>query len=145
MAKFNGRGSLYRLVSILGVSTYLVVAYIYLRALGRLKPQHPFLKLAVLPFRKPYIGFLTQMNPETGHCYTSQLPDSLLSDADGCSRLRIFEDGFPLATRGSHHDKVRNVGVGAFSHWGNHIYFSTSDNSDPRTNGRVYSVKEVTR
>ena len=34
------------------------------------------------------------------------------------------------------------VGGGRFSHWGDQLYFSTSDGSDPRGNGRIYEVVE---
>ena len=32
------------------------------------------------------------------------------------------------------------MGSGRFSHWGGNLFFSTSDNTDPNTNGRVYQV-----
>jgi hypothetical protein len=38
---------------------------------------------------------------------------------------------------------IRNLGRGFFSHWGKQLYFSTSDNSDPRINGRNYSLKHI--
>jgi hypothetical protein len=30
--------------------------------------------------------------------------------------------------------------MGRFSHWGDGLHFSASDNSDPRTNGRSYTI-----
>jgi hypothetical protein len=36
------------------------------------------------------------------------------------------------------HDEISKHGRGRFSHWGNAIIFTTSDNSDPNTNGRGY-------
>ena len=36
---------------------------------------------------------------------------------------------------------TRKDGKGRYSHWGaRSLWFSTSDNSDPRTNGREYKV-----
>jgi hypothetical protein len=35
------------------------------------------------------------------------------------------------------------MGGGRFSNWNNWLVFSASDNSDPRTNGRVYSVADA--
>ncbi len=40
---------------------------------------------------------------------------------------------------------MRSLGGGRYSHWGTHLFFTTSDNSDPRSNGRRYTVKEMRR
>jgi len=55
------------------------------------------------------------------------------------SILRIFENGKELGPAHSLHRDIRNTGKGLFSHWGNTLYFSTSDNSNPLTNGRKYT------
>src|SRR5439155_1545596 len=61
------------------------------------------------------------------------------------STLRIFENGKELGPAHSVHVDIRNLGMGRFSHWGSGtgtvsaLYFSASDNTDPRTNGRVYT------
>jgi hypothetical protein len=51
----------------------------------------------------------------------------------------LFENGFPLGPADSMHADIRAKGGGAHSHWGSHLYFSTSDGTDPRTNGRIYA------
>jgi hypothetical protein len=51
-----------------------------------------------------------------------------------------MEDEVELGPARSTHDTVRRVGNGAYSHWGDWLYFSSSDNSDPTANGRIYSV-----
>jgi peptidoglycan/LPS O-acetylase OafA/YrhL len=56
------------------------------------------------------------------------------------STARLFEDGHPLGPAHSLHKLIRNSGGGAFSHWNGQIRFSTTDNSDPRKNGRHYSL-----
>jgi hypothetical protein len=142
MTKIRKHGFLYRWVAIIGVSAYLVVVYWYLRIRGQVRPQSSFLKLLGQRFRRPYSGALLNVSSDTGHCFTAPVPASVLSDMEGMSRLRVFEDGFPLAQTGADHDMIRRVGKGAFSHWGPFVYFSTSDNTDPRTNGRQYAVKE---
>jgi hypothetical protein len=38
------------------------------------------------------------------------------------------------------HEDIRRRGTGRFSHWGDCIYFSTSDGSDPNLNGRLYRL-----
>ena len=57
------------------------------------------------------------------------------------SRLTLHEDGRPLGPAQASHDRVRAAGGGAFSHWCGHLWFSTSDGSDPRTNGRRYEAR----
>ena len=39
------------------------------------------------------------------------------------------------------HADIRSLGGGRFSHWGNNLFFSASDNTDPRTNGRTYTYQ----
>src|SRR5262249_9738070 len=57
------------------------------------------------------------------------------------SRLILLEDGKPLGPPHQVHEVVRNKGGGRYSHWGTGLHFSTSDNSDPRTNGREYTIR----
>jgi glucan phosphoethanolaminetransferase (alkaline phosphatase superfamily) len=56
------------------------------------------------------------------------------------SNLSAFEDGKLLGPPHEPHETIRNKGLGAFSHWHGMLVFSTSDNSDPRTNGRTYKI-----
>jgi len=57
------------------------------------------------------------------------------------SGLMLFEDGRPLGPAHAVHDDIRKKGRGRYSHWTRGtLYFSTSDHSDPRTNGRTYEV-----
>jgi SAM-dependent methyltransferase len=55
----------------------------------------------------------------------------------------IYEDGIPLAYPHAHHDEIVQLGQGRFVHWGEQLIFSTSDNSDPRENGRRYSYSRA--
>jgi hypothetical protein len=85
-----------------------------------------------------------------GNSYSvpSDLPSPLLfeiqTDAGGLSNAVITEDGKPLAAPHAIHKDILEQGNGRYSHWGTprrgHFYFSTSDNSDPRTNGRIYRI-----
>jgi pectate lyase len=56
------------------------------------------------------------------------------------SKLVFYEDGKPLGPAHSMHDDIRTKGAGRYSHWVDTLYFSTSDNSDPNTNGKKYSI-----
>jgi pectate lyase len=55
------------------------------------------------------------------------------------SNLRLFENGVELHPAHSQHADIRNLGGGRFSHWETTLYFSTSDNTNPVTNGREYA------
>jgi 2-polyprenyl-3-methyl-5-hydroxy-6-metoxy-1,4-benzoquinol methylase len=56
------------------------------------------------------------------------------------SKLILLEDGEPLWLRHTIHDEIRKVGKGCYSHWQDGLIFSTTDNSDPSTNGRTYQI-----
>lgn len=65
------------------------------------------------------------------------------TDADpNHSNLIIYEDGKPLGPAHSPIYHVAVLGMGRYKHWkrnGQSIFvFSSSDNTDPRTNGRKY-------
>ena len=55
--------------------------------------------------------------------------------------LVLFEDDFPLGPSDALHEAIRNEGRGLYSHWNGHLYFSSSDGTDPRSNARVYSYR----
>ncbi|RKY20861.1 MAG: hypothetical protein DRQ55_06320 [Planctomycetota bacterium] len=80
---------------------------------------------------------------DSGHAFTVAAPPSWVSDAvDGAhSRLVLREDGVPLGPAHASHADVRAQGGGAYSHWDGSLWFSASDNSDPNSNGRVYTVE----
>ena len=56
------------------------------------------------------------------------------------STLLVFEGENPLGPAHAAHEEIRTLGGGRFSHWADSLYFSTSDNADPNTNGRTYTV-----
>lgn len=56
------------------------------------------------------------------------------------SLLRLEESNRALGPAHSIHEEIRNSGRGRFSHWGDVLIFSTSDNSNPALNGRAYYV-----
>jgi putative Ig domain-containing protein len=83
------------------------------------------------------------MQPEQGHCYIASMDFGEEGDNDtgNKSMLVLFEDGKPLGPPRSVHADIRKQGQGRFSHWTRAgLYFSASDNSDPRTNGRKYEI-----
>src|SRR5262249_31938669 len=76
--------------------------------------------------------------PESGKAYQAAITSgsfyTLRTDdlTTAASRLVVLEDGRPLGPAHSLHDDIRQKGGGRFSHWGDVIYLSSSDGSDPR-------------
>ena len=87
---------------------------------------------------------ITQFYHSAANCFTAELPE-WLSTGDSqqspfSSPLQFFENGIALGPPHTVHEVIGKQGGGAFSHWHNVLFFSTCDNSDPRTNGREYHV-----
>jgi predicted O-methyltransferase YrrM len=86
--------------------------------------------------------------PENGLAWrvvaiSEALPEATGDSMDGPSRssLKVLEDGVPLPTPHEPHEEIRSLGRGRFSHWGDYLLFSPSDNSNPATNGRRYAIE----
>ena len=81
---------------------------------------------------------------QEGNAWVAQVPawagPADTSDAPSASRLVLYENDRELGPAHTQHDAIRQIGRGAYSHWQDSLYFSTSDRSDPRTNGRTYRL-----
>lgn len=89
------------------------------------------------------------IKPQAGsHSYTVHfdvtpfwwLPSDWVRRAYEGNELRLFEDGKPLGLGHSRHIGIAEIGLGRYSYWRDNLYFSSSDNTDPRSNGRTYTV-----
>ncbi len=94
---------------------------------------------SLIPLRGPF-------RPRSGFCYTVDLP-ALEASADSTaeprrSQLMLYEDGAILGLAHSLHEHIARYGKGRHSHWGSALYFSSSDNSDPNTNGHTFAYCE---
>jgi hypothetical protein len=67
------------------------------------------------------------------------IADNTTPTQDG-SPVFVFEDEKQLEFPHSIHADIANLGAGRFSHWGQELLFASSDNTDPRENGRAYRV-----
>ena len=83
---------------------------------------------------------------DNGNCYYiakkfGTSPDN--NNNPNRSKLRIYENGVELIPPHSKHRDIANQGQGRFSHWIDSgfeaLYFSSSDNTNPKTNGRTYT------
>jgi hypothetical protein len=83
---------------------------------------------------------LRDIRQEQGYCYVA--PCAFDQRLHFC---RLFEDDRPLGPVVGSHQRLREEGGGSYSIWetadGITIYFSTSDNTDPRRNGRTYILR----
>jgi hypothetical protein len=134
----SGRRRLY----VFGVSLYLLAGGCWLILRGRL-PARPVLAFLGAFLRPRWRVALRRIEPESGHCYTAFVLPWIMSDLNGASGLELYEDGVRLPFGHSAHDAIRTLGLGRYSHWGRRIYFASSDNSDPRVNGRRYRLVET--
>jgi hypothetical protein len=57
------------------------------------------------------------------------------------SQLQLFENGNQLGPPHSVQTTIRAEGHGEFSHWADHVYFSSSGGSNPKTDGHSYTAK----
>jgi hypothetical protein len=83
-----------------------------------------------------------------GHMYAMSRPklkhvaDDVMPNHDS-SPIFIFEDKRQLESPHSMHADIVKLGAGRFSHWGEELLFSSSDNSDPQSNNRTYEIVVV--
>lgn len=78
---------------------------------------------------------------EQGAAYSARLKIQRPADKDAKSRCELLENGKPLPFPHALHRRIREQGRGHYSHWTpGTLYFSTSDSTDPRTNGRKYEL-----
>jgi hypothetical protein len=85
------------------------------------------------------------MRLQSGRAWILELPEAFAAAASdssdpGRSEAVLTEDGLPLGPANASHAAIRADGGGAYSHWGSSLYLSSSDGSDPSTNGRLYEL-----
>lgn len=116
-----------------------------LRIVGRLAWRREISRRRIFGWVLAFFGAwysrkLRRIVPDSGFGFRAPGPRRMISDQEGSSMLILLEDDIPLAAPHTAHDEVRRLGRGRYSHWGRCIYFSTSDNTDPRRNGRLYKL-----
>ncbi len=79
--------------------------------------------------------------PVSGHLFKYYLTHQSISDREGTSTLKLYENGVEMTQAHARNKVIADQGGGLWSHYiPNQIWISTPDNSDPRTNGRKYVV-----
>jgi lysophospholipase L1-like esterase len=90
---------------------------------------------------------------EGGHAYRATVPSwfggALEAPANRPgelrSNLRVRQDGRHLRPPHVPVEEIREKGRGAYGHWQDGLYFSATDNTDVRTNGRRYDYRTTVR
>jgi len=116
-----------------------------LRIVAGLALRREVARRRILPWSGAFFGGwssrrLRRMVPDSGFCFRAWALWRVTSDRDGRSALILLEDGIPLPSPHTPHDDIRRLGAGRYSHWRWHVYFSSSDDTDPRRNGRIYKL-----
>jgi arylsulfatase A-like enzyme len=88
----------------------------------------------------------TEVQASHGKSYTVPFTHEAVatSSRDHVSTLIVLEDGRPLV-RDNILDHIRQRGGGLFAHWADRVFFSATDDSDPRENGRRYTFVRENR
>jgi len=84
---------------------------------------------------------LAGIAPEQGYAFVAPTGHPTLSAHERPSPATVLENGVPLGPSNAQHTDIRGLGRGRFSFWHEYVYFSSSDLSDPRTNGRRYAIR----
>lgn len=85
---------------------------------------------------------LSAIQPGGGHAYSTNINDPRAQKQGHDVRiLEICEDGRSLDSAWSRAEDITELGRGRCGSFKELVCFSTPDNSDPRTNGRTYSVR----
>ncbi|HZU99834.1 MAG TPA: hypothetical protein VFF73_24185, partial [Planctomycetota bacterium] len=79
--------------------------------------------------------------PEEGLAFTVPSPSAWPDGATNESTVEVLEDGVPLTAPHTYPPEIRQQGHGRFAHGRRSVLFSSSDGSDPRTNGRAYTLR----
>jgi hypothetical protein len=106
------------------------------------------LAVAFLALAPPRLEADLAVSGDSGFAYTAPISlrapmgFTIVSDGMGAavSNLNLYENGQLLGPAHSAHSDIRESGRGRYSHWRGSLWFSASDSSDPRANGRTYSV-----
>ena len=82
---------------------------------------------------------ISNFEHEVGFAYKAKV-NPILSSHISPSPALLLENNKLLGPANSLHSAIRERGDGAYSFWREALYFSSSDNSNPSENGRIYEI-----
>ena len=83
---------------------------------------------------------ISNVRHEIGFAFQAPFGFEWMSSHMKPSPAIVLENGNAMGPGNSMHDDIRNHGQGRYSFWHDVVYFSASDNSDPRTNQKRYEI-----
>jgi hypothetical protein len=123
---------------LIGASILVGSFVVTLLALNHFSPSCPS-GVAMVPLQGPFTKTSKQ-----GVAYATNLQEwsDFSDDPENTSRSNalVCENNVPLGPAHSFQGNIETMGQGRFAHWKTVVIFSASDNSDPNTNGRRYSI-----
>lgn len=129
------------MLSSLGAAAYFASAF-WLRTAYHpgLPANAPKVAGEIVLLQRPFRGFSDSAFAVIAN---DTMFNGMADSADNTARsdIELYEDQAPLGPAHSVHTDVGKLGRGRFSHWRfaySMFLFSSSDNSDPNTNGRNY-------
>jgi radical SAM protein with 4Fe4S-binding SPASM domain len=91
-----------------------------------------------------YPGFTwpAEINLDSGYCWQLVVPGVYMQRVEELGQpVVLTEDGATLPEPDDMHDTIRQQGEGRYSLWAGTLFFSSTDGSDPRSNGRSYELR----
>jgi hypothetical protein len=76
-----------------------------------------------------------------GNLYIADLGDNRLSSHLRPSPGRLLEDGEKLGPANANRNEIKSKGKGRYVFLDNNLYFSSSNNSNPMINDRIYQIQ----
>ncbi len=135
-------------VKLIGVKQPSLITYLSIIAAILLLVQGVFMNLYTTgklfaPFgRQRILLDARQAVPEHGNPFLLDLGTTWMNQSElGASPAVVLENGSPLSLPDVERQKIRDKGYGRYLVWNGTLYFSSSDNTDPRTNGRDYEIE----
>lgn len=84
---------------------------------------------------------VTGITAGEGFAYIGQTGRPDIGSENTPSPAGLYEDGVQIGLRNARRAEIRNEGLGRYLFWRDQVVFATTDNSDPRANGRHYTYR----
>ncbi len=78
-----------------------------------------------------------------GFAFTAKVPPGVAAEVAAGAEIYVAEDGRKLGPGGIEHRWIRQRDTGVFSLWGEDLYFSSHDRTDPNRNERAYEIVAI--
>jgi predicted O-methyltransferase YrrM len=94
------------------------------------------LKIKNFPLARPF-------HSQGGFAFTTKIPPGVAAEVATGAEIYVAENGRKLGPGAIEHRWIRERGSGVFSLWGEDLYFSSHDRTDPNWNERAYEIVAI--